>query len=67
MHNTNYFQESKPTYNNPELEMISKEIEELAKERRLLEQEVAQKEADVRIKSGEMRSLQVMSKHNIRI
>lgn len=50
--------EPKPTYNNPELEMISKEIEELAKERRLLEQEVAQKEADVRIKNGEMRSLQ---------
>lgn len=50
--------EPKPTYNNPELEMISKEIEELAKERRLLEQEVAQKEADVRIKRGEERSLQ---------
>ncbi|XP_049283560.1 epidermal growth factor receptor substrate 15-like 1 isoform X3 [Anopheles funestus] len=47
-----------PTYSNPELEMISKEIDELAKERRLLEQEVAQKEADVRIKSGELRSLQ---------
>ncbi|XP_055596584.1 epidermal growth factor receptor substrate 15-like 1 isoform X1 [Uranotaenia lowii] len=50
--------EPKPTYSNPELEMISKEIEELARERRLLEQEVAQKEADVRIKNGEMRSLQ---------
>ncbi|XP_058451145.1 epidermal growth factor receptor substrate 15-like 1 isoform X2 [Malaya genurostris] len=50
--------EPKPTYSNPELEMISKEIEELAKERRLLEQEVAQKEADVRIKNGEMKSLQ---------
>uniref|UniRef100_A0A1Q3FXS5 Putative epidermal growth factor receptor substrate 15-like 1 n=1 Tax=Culex tarsalis TaxID=7177 RepID=A0A1Q3FXS5_CULTA len=50
--------ETKPTYNNPELEMISKEIEELYKERRLLEQEVAQKEADVRIKRGEERSLQ---------
>ncbi|XP_038108715.1 epidermal growth factor receptor substrate 15-like 1 isoform X2 [Culex quinquefasciatus] len=50
--------EPKPTYNNPELEMISKEIEELCKERRLMEQEVAQKEADVRIKRGEERSLQ---------
>ncbi|XP_053677454.1 epidermal growth factor receptor substrate 15-like 1 [Anopheles nili] len=49
---------AQPTYSNPELEMISKEIDELAKERRLLEQEVAQKEADVRIKSGELRSLQ---------
>lgn len=39
--------------------MISKEIEELSKERRIIEAEVAQKEADIRIKSGEVRSLQV--------
>lgn len=52
-------QETKPTYSNPELEMISKEIEELARERRALETEIAQKEADVRIKNGEVRSLQV--------
>lgn len=39
--------------------MISKEIEELAKERRIIEAEVTQKEADIRIKSGEVRSLQV--------
>ena len=39
--------------------MISKEIEELAKERRTLETDIAQKEADIRIKSGEVRSLQV--------
>lgn len=39
--------------------MISMEIEELAKERRIIETEVAQKEADIRIKSGEVRSLQV--------
>lgn len=50
--------EQKPAYSNPELEMISKEIDELAKERRLLENDVAQKEADIRIKSGEVRSLQ---------
>lgn len=49
-----------PTYSNPELEMISKEIEELAKERRLLETDIAQKEADIRIKNGEVRSLQVI-------
>lgn len=48
-----------PTYSNPELAMIAKEIEELAKERRLLETDVTQKEADIRIKSGEVRSLQV--------
>lgn len=52
--------ESQPAYSNPELEMISKEIEELAKERRLLETDVAQKEADIRIKTGEIRSLQVI-------
>nr|XP_017100875.2 epidermal growth factor receptor substrate 15-like 1 isoform X2 [Drosophila bipectinata] len=51
-------QEVKPTYSNPELEMISNEIEELARERRVLETEIAQKEADVRIKNGEVRSLQ---------
>lgn len=47
------------TYSNPELAMISKEIEELAKERRSLENDISQKEADIRIKSGEVRSLQV--------
>ena len=40
--------------------MISKEIEELTKERHIIEAEVAQKEADIRIKTGEMRSLQVI-------
>lgn len=48
-----------PAYSNPELAMISKEIEELSRERRFLENDVAQKEADIRIKSGEVRSLQV--------
>lgn len=51
-----------PAYANPELDMISKEIEELSRERRLLETDVAQKEADIRIKSGEVRSLQVGSR-----
>lgn len=45
--------------------MISKEIEELAKERRALETEIAQKEADIRIKNGEVRSLQVIFKINL--
>lgn len=52
-------QPPKPMYTNPELEMISKEIEELTKERHAIEAEVAQKEADIRIKTGEMKSLQV--------
>lgn len=51
-------QPTKPVFTNPELEMISNEIEELAKERRIIEADVAQKEADIRIKTGEMRSLQ---------
>jgi chromosome segregation ATPase len=38
--------------------MISKEIEELTRERLVIEAEVSQKEADIRIKTGEMRSLQ---------
>lgn len=50
-----------PTYTNPELAMISKEIEELTRERCGLENDIHQKEADIRIKSGEVRSLQVCS------
>lgn len=50
--------EPKPTFSNPEMEMISKEIDELMKERRLLETEVAQREADIRVKSSEVRNLQ---------
>lgn len=48
----------RPAYSNPELEMIAKEIEELTKERHVIEAEVAQKEADIHIKNGEIRSLQ---------
>lgn len=51
--------QAEPTYANPELAMISKEIEELTRERSLLENYITQKEADIRIKSGEVRSLQV--------
>lgn len=51
--------QAEPTYANPELAMISKEIEELTRERCLLENYITQKEADIRIKSGELRSLQV--------
>ncbi|XP_028982686.1 epidermal growth factor receptor substrate 15-like 1 isoform X2 [Diachasma alloeum] len=45
-------------YSNPELDMISKDIAELARERRAMEQDVAQKEADIKIKNGEIKSLQ---------
>lgn len=39
--------------------MISKDIEELVREKLSLEQDIAQKEADIKIKSGEIKSLQV--------
>ncbi|KAK7864692.1 hypothetical protein R5R35_010951 [Gryllus longicercus] len=45
-------------YSNPELDMITKDIEELAKEKHILEADIAQKEADIKIKSGEIKSLQ---------
>jgi hypothetical protein len=39
--------------------MITKDIEELGKEKHILEPDIAQKEADIKIKSGEIKSLQV--------
>ncbi|CAG9863146.1 unnamed protein product [Phyllotreta striolata] len=45
-------------YSNPELDMITNNIEELAKEKLALETDIAQKEADLKIKSGEIKNLQ---------
>ncbi|XP_075216266.1 epidermal growth factor receptor pathway substrate 15 isoform X2 [Lycorma delicatula] len=45
-------------YSNPELDMISKDIEELVLEKQCLENEILQKEADIKIKNGEVKSLQ---------
>ncbi|KAL1501933.1 hypothetical protein ABEB36_007160 [Hypothenemus hampei] len=45
-------------YSNPELDMISKDIEELCRERLALETDIAQKEADIKIKVGEIKNLQ---------
>jgi epidermal growth factor receptor substrate 15 len=45
-------------YSNPELDMITKNIEELGMEKRILETDIAQKEADIKIKNGELKSLQ---------
>lgn len=47
-------------YSNPELDMIQKDIDELVKQRLILETEIAQKEADLKIRSGEVKSLQVI-------
>lgn len=60
-------QETAPVsvYSNPELDMISKDIDELAKERRLLEIDITQKEADIKVKTGEVKSLQVFPNHII--
>lgn len=49
-------------YSNPELEIIHNEIEKITSERTKLEREIAQKEADIRIKNGEVKSLQVSKK-----
>lgn len=40
--------------------MISKDIEELVKERSSLQTDMAQKEADIKVKKGEIKSLQVI-------
>nr|XP_023024317.1 epidermal growth factor receptor substrate 15-like 1 [Leptinotarsa decemlineata] len=45
-------------YSNPELDMITKDIEELSREKLALETDIAQKEADLKIKSGEIKNLQ---------
>ncbi|XP_054277606.1 epidermal growth factor receptor substrate 15-like 1 isoform X2 [Macrosteles quadrilineatus] len=45
-------------YSNPELDMISKDIEQLVREKQILEGEIIQKEADIKIKNGEVKSLQ---------
>nr|CAH7760911.1 unnamed protein product [Callosobruchus chinensis] len=45
-------------YSNPELDMITKDLEELSREKLALETDIAQKEADIKIKSGEIKSLQ---------
>lgn len=48
--------------------MISKDIEELAREKLALETDIAQKEADIKIKSGEIKSLQVTRlRHHVSI
>ncbi|XP_021923075.1 epidermal growth factor receptor substrate 15-like 1 isoform X3 [Zootermopsis nevadensis] len=49
---------SNAPYSNPELDMITKDIEELGKEKHTLETDIAQKEADIKIKNGEIKSLQ---------
>lgn len=41
--------------------MITKDIEELVREKLGLESEILQKEADIKIKSGEVKSLQVFN------
>uniref|UniRef100_A0A2S2PMS2 Epidermal growth factor receptor substrate 15-like 1 n=1 Tax=Schizaphis graminum TaxID=13262 RepID=A0A2S2PMS2_SCHGA len=56
--NSVQIQEKPPIYTNPELDMIQKDIDELVKERLILETEIAQKEADLKIRSGEVKSLQ---------
>uniref|UniRef100_A0A1B6DWE2 Epidermal growth factor receptor substrate 15-like 1 n=1 Tax=Clastoptera arizonana TaxID=38151 RepID=A0A1B6DWE2_9HEMI len=57
-HNTLLENNNTAPYSNPELDMISKDIEELVHEKQMLEGEILQKEADIKIKNGEVKSLQ---------
>lgn len=45
-------------YSNPELNLISQDIDELVKEKQLLEGEILQKESEIKIKVSEASSLQ---------
>ncbi|KAI5693118.1 hypothetical protein M8J75_009008 [Diaphorina citri] len=47
-----------PPPSNPEMDMISRDIAELSAERTALENEIAGKQADIHIRSGEIKSLQ---------
>lgn len=49
---------SNSPYSNPELALINKDIEELVLEKQVIENEILQKEADIKIKTGEVKSLQ---------
>nr|CAD7594123.1 unnamed protein product [Timema genevievae] len=55
---SSHWENNNAPYSNPELDMITKDIEELAREKHILETDIAQKEADIKIKNGEIKSLQ---------
>ena len=52
-------QETGPTYENPELEAMHKEIESLVSEQNQLEMEIGQREEQVKGKTSEASTLQV--------
>lgn len=61
-YNFNKPQENEPFEqfgNNTEVQLVLQEIKKLTSERILLEAEISQKEADIKIKNGESRSLEV--------
>ncbi|BES90284.1 eclosion hormone [Nesidiocoris tenuis] len=47
-----------PQYSNPELELIGGDIEELLREQAILTNDILNKEAEIKVKSGEAKSLQ---------
>lgn len=54
-----FFQETS-IFSSPEVDRLTKEIDELVKEKLSLEANITQREADIKIKAGEIKSLQVI-------
>lgn len=50
---------AKPQYNNPELQAVADEIDDVNTEKLKLEAEIQQKEAAIRLKNNELKNLQV--------
>ncbi|XP_023230726.1 epidermal growth factor receptor substrate 15-like 1 [Centruroides sculpturatus] len=58
IHDNGSIQEVSDSSGNKEIDIINNEIKELQKEKMTLEQDIAQKEADLKIKNGELKNLQ---------
>ncbi len=54
-----YILQDAGVFNSPEVDRLSAEIDDLVKEKLVLETHITQREADIRIKSSELKSLQV--------
>ena len=50
---------AKPQYDNPELQMVADEIDQLNSDKLKLESEIQQKEAAIRNRNNELKNLQV--------
>ena len=52
-------------FSSPEVDRLTKEIGDLVKEKLTLETNITQREADIKIKAGEIKSLQVKIRRTI--